>query len=89
MLPEIFLIKWDLINKTWTILKTKKQTKILKSHHVKFKYNLAIKLNTINKYPLTWIGNYYISEKSQRRKPLKMIHMDLKHFILTQQISVH
>lgn len=37
----------------------KKQTEILKCHHVKFKYNLAIKFNTINKYPLIWIDNYY------------------------------
>ena len=40
LFPEIlFAVRWDLINKTWLILKTKRQTKIQRCYHVKFKYN--------------------------------------------------
>lgn len=78
MVPENSFCNKMGLNETQSILKTKKQTKILKCHHIKLKYDLATELNTINKYSLIWICNYYVCGKSQLKE--KMTYMYLKHF---------
>lgn len=40
--------------------KNKKQTTLIKCHHIKFKYD--------NKDPLIWIGSYYVFGKSQLKE---------------------